>query len=84
MKLGLIANAKRLMILCQLLRRETGAGELAEIAGLSQSALSQHLSRLRAASIVVSRREGKAVLYRMSDPEVTSLMATLCEIHGTD
>ena len=58
--LRLMANEKRLLVLCQLaLAGEMSVGALAEAVGLSQSALSQHLARLRVDGLVAARREAK-------------------------
>lgn len=74
-----LSNEHRLMILCQI-----GEGELqvAELAlGLSQSALSQHLAKLRDEGLLTARRQGTAVFYRISDPAVLKLIGTLAEIY---
>lgn len=65
--LSSLANDKRLLILCELMaQREMSVGELADAVGLSQSALSQHLSKLRAENLVQTRRESQTVFYRLS------------------
>ncbi len=76
-----LANEKRLMILCQLDGRELQVGEMLPRVGLSQSALSQHLGRLREEGLVGTRREGVAVFYRLADPAVTRVIATLADIY---
>lgn len=66
----MLANEKRLLVLCEL--REAGemsAGALAEAVELSQSALSQHLAKLRAEGLVESRREAQTIYYRLADDE---------------
>ncbi len=55
--LALLANPHRLRILCELHQGERSVSALEEVIGLSQSALSQHLAKLRAANIVATRRE---------------------------
>ena len=50
--LKLIANPSRLLVLCALVTREHTAGELEELVGLSQSAVSQHLAKLRHQNMV--------------------------------
>ncbi|WP_223880562.1 ArsR/SmtB family transcription factor [Roseococcus microcysteis] len=75
-----LANARRLMLLCQLAAEgEVTVGRLAERVGLSQAALSQHLMRLRAEGLVTRRREGTHLHYRIADPRVGRLMEAL---HG--
>ena len=56
-------------------------GALSEAVGLSQSALSQHLARLRADRLVTARREGQVLNYRISDPRVEALLSALRVIY---
>jgi ArsR family transcriptional regulator len=73
-----LANERRLMILCKLV--ECGEGNvsaLAEAVGLSQSALSQHLAKMREEGIVTFRRESQTLWYRIADPRIEQLFATL-------
>ncbi|WP_339933648.1 metalloregulator ArsR/SmtB family transcription factor [uncultured Brevundimonas sp.] len=76
-----MANEKRLMILCQLDGRELQVGEMLARVSLSQSALSQHLGLLREEGLVSTRREGVAVFYRLANPAVAEVIATLAEIY---
>lgn len=76
-----LANEHRLLILCQLARGEHGVGELVEAVGLSQSAVSQHLARLRADGLVVTRREAQAIFYSLASEEVRRVIATLYDIY---
>ncbi|SDY68186.1 ArsR/SmtB family transcription factor [Citreimonas salinaria] len=78
-RLALVANAKRLLILCELAKGERSVRSLQDAVGLSQSALSQHLARLREAEMVATRREAQTIFYRISDPETETLMAALYE-----
>jgi ArsR family transcriptional regulator len=80
--LRLLANEHRLLVLCALRQGELSVGRLAEMVGLSQSALSQHLSRLRSAGAVATRREGQTIYYRLADPEVTTLLEAVAEVVG--
>jgi DNA-binding transcriptional ArsR family regulator len=75
-----LANPGRLMILCNLLQQENSVGELEAQVGLSQSALSQHLSRMRAEGLVDSRRDGQNVIYRLTDQRVRHLIETLYQV----
>lgn len=79
--LKLLANRKRLMILCHLVKAEKSVGELAEIVGLSQSALSQHLAKMRALGMVSADKQGQMVYYRISNPEVEAVLSTLYLIY---
>ncbi|HKT19327.1 MAG TPA: metalloregulator ArsR/SmtB family transcription factor [Stellaceae bacterium] len=76
--LGAVANERRLMVLCKLVEwGEANVTALAEAVGLSQSALSQHLAKLRAEGIVAFRRESQTLWYRIADPRIEELFATL-------
>jgi ArsR family transcriptional regulator, virulence genes transcriptional regulator len=79
-----LGNEKRLMILCQLGDGELQAGALQAPLGLSQSALSQHLAVLREADAVATRRDGQAIWYRIADPAVIQVIATLAAIFCPD
>jgi len=73
-----LANERRLMILCKLVEwGEANVNTLAEAVGLSQSALSQHLSKMRAEGLVTFRRERQTLWYRIADPRIEQLFATL-------
>ncbi|PZX12798.1 DNA-binding transcriptional ArsR family regulator [Palleronia aestuarii] len=76
-RLALVSNAKRLLILCELVKGERSVGALQAAVGLSQSALSQHLAKLREAGMVETRRESQTIYYRISDPDLEVLMAAL-------
>ena len=80
MLLRLLANEKRLMILCQLADGEMAVGDIQSHISLSQSALSQHLALLRTEGIVATRREGQAVFYRLDDPAAMRVIETLAEL----
>ena len=73
-----LANERRLMMLCKLVEwGEANVNTLAEAVGLSQSALSQHLSKMRAEGLVTFRRESQTLWYRIADPRIEQLFATL-------
>ena len=76
-----LGHEARLMVLCQLLDGEHSAGALQDAAGLSQSALSQHLARLREEDLVATRREAQTIYYRLKDPNVTRLLDALAAIY---
>ncbi|MDP1520826.1 ArsR/SmtB family transcription factor [Porticoccus litoralis] len=80
-----LANPSRLMVLCALVSREHTVTELETLTGLSQSALSQHLARLRDEKIVTTRRDAQRVFYRLSNPNVTAILETMYGIYcGVD
>lgn len=80
--LRLFANEQRLMLMCRLSEGECAVGELASYAGLSQSACSQHLARLRDADVIAPRREAQTIYYCISDPAAARLIALLCDIYS--
>jgi DNA-binding transcriptional ArsR family regulator len=74
----LLANEKRLLVLCELMATvEMSVNDLAHAVGLSQSALSQHLAKLRAEGLVCTRREAQTIYYRISKDPRTSRILTL-------
>jgi DNA-binding transcriptional ArsR family regulator len=79
--LKLIANEHRLLILCHLAGRgEMTVNALADQVGLSQSALSQHLARLREDELVAFRREAQTLHYRISDRRAVEILETLKKV----
>lgn len=77
-----LANQRRLMVLCKLVEAgEMNVGELADAVGLSQSALSQHLARMREERLVAFRRDGQTLWYRIADPRIEALLATLYQLY---
>lgn len=77
-----LGNEKRLMILCKLLEhREMSVNTLTEEVGLSQSALSQHLAKMREENIVGTRRDAQQIFYHVSDPRVRKILSTLKAVY---
>ena len=74
-----MSNERRLLILCYLSEGEKSVGELEELVDLSQSALSQHLARLRRDKLVRTRRAAQNIYYSLNGHEAQTIMATL---HG--
>lgn len=79
-----LGNKQRLLILCHLAEAELAVGELHERLALSQSALSQHLAKLREGGLVQTRREGQAIFYSLPQGPVRALMATLHDLYCPD
>jgi DNA-binding transcriptional ArsR family regulator len=80
-----LANEQRLLILCHL----SAAGELSvsalgERMNLSQSALSQHLARLREDGVVVFRREAQTLFYHIADEKAARLLGLLHDLYCPD
>jgi DNA-binding transcriptional ArsR family regulator len=79
--LKLMASEPRLILLCRLGESECPVGELARQVGLSQSAASQHLAKLRAEGVVDTRRDGQTIYYRLVDPAAARIIETLYELY---
>ena len=80
--LKLLANERRLLILCRLvIDGEMSVGPLADAVGLSPSALSQHLARMRGEGLLATRREGQTIFYRIGDPDIGRILKLLKEIY---
>ena len=76
-----LSNERRLMILCKLVEwGEANVGALAEEVGLSQSALSQHLAKMRDEGIVATRRDAQTIWYRVADPKIETLLGHLQQL----
>ena len=74
-----LANKNRLIIMCSLCRGEKCVGELEEISGLSQSALSQHLAKLRQDGLVETRRQAQTIYYSTDCKPVHLVMGALAD-----
>jgi DNA-binding transcriptional ArsR family regulator len=61
-----LAHPARLLVLCQLVDGEHSVGELQPLTGLSQSALSQHLAKLREMDLVSTRRDAQTIFYQIT------------------
>jgi len=82
--LKLLSNEHRLLVLCQLAQSELSVGELNERVPLSQSALSQHLARLRQEGLVRTRRDRQTIYYRLAEGPALPLIETLHGIYCGD
>ncbi|SLN39774.1 ArsR/SmtB family transcription factor [Oceanibacterium hippocampi] len=76
-----MSNKHRLMVLCNLVDCERSVGELERIVGLSQSALSQHLARLRREDLVKTRREAQTIYYSLNSESVVEVLELLSDIY---
>lgn len=73
-----LGHEQRLLVLCLLVAHgERAVSELLADVALSQSALSQHLARMREDGLVACRREGQSMHYRIADARVATLVAAL-------
>lgn len=76
-----MANERRLLILCFLSQGERSVGELEGLLNLSQSALSQHLARLRRDGLVTTRRSAQSIYYSLAGREAGAIMETLYALY---
>ncbi len=74
-----LANPQRLRVLCLLVEGEQSVGQINVRIDLSQSALSQHLAKLREEGLVATRREAQTIYYRLDSGPAAALIAAL---HG--
>jgi len=72
-----LSNPDRLLLLCELAAGERNVGELEESLGIGQPTLSQQLTVLRNEELVVTRREGKNIYYRMASPQAMAVLRVL-------
>lgn len=77
-----IAHPSRLQILCSLTRNEMTVGDLVKRLNLSQSAVSQHLGKMKAAGILEDRRSGNQVYYGLKEKIYGELVTTICRIYN--
>jgi ArsR family transcriptional regulator, virulence genes transcriptional regulator len=76
-----LGDEQRLLVLCSLAEGALTVGELNRRVALSQSALSQHLAKLREAGLVETRREAQTIHYSLASGPVTAVMSTLRDIY---
>jgi ArsR family transcriptional regulator, virulence genes transcriptional regulator len=79
--LASMANPKRLLVLCNLLQGEYLVAELAVRVELSQSALFQRLGKMRALTLVKTRRDGQTIYYSLASAEVAAVIDTLYRLY---
>lgn len=75
-----MANPARLVMLCRMSAGEASVGELVDVTGLAQSAVSQHLALLREAGAVSVRADQQSRLYSIADPQVQRIFDALCSV----
>lgn len=79
-----LSNPHRLLVLCHLAEGERSVGELGALLSIGQSALSQHLARLRADGLVKTRRDRQTIHYSLDGEASLRVMKTLYEIYCRD
>lgn len=76
-----MASETRLKIMCALNDGEVSVNQLSDLTEQSQSAVSQHLAKLRAAGLVDSRRDAQTIYYRCNEGIGQALIDTLCSYY---
>ena len=80
--LKLLGNANRLRILCQLVDGpDKSVNCLADILQISQSALSQHLAKMREDGLIKGRRDAQTIYYSISDANAEQLLSVLKDLY---
>lgn len=79
-----LGNGHRLELLERLAQMEAPVEALARATGLSVANASQHLQHLRRAGLVTTRRDGRRVVYRLTDERIVTLMGLMREIAETN
>ncbi len=75
-----LANPKRLHIISLLKDGEMSVGQMIKAMNIAKANLSQHLSIMKQKGILVSRREGTVIYYRLSTPKITSACSIMKEV----
>lgn len=76
-----MSSDTRLKILCALNKEELPVSQLAELTGQTSSAVSQHLTKLRSAGLVQSRRQAQMIYYSSTDGVGKDIVGTLCKFY---
>ncbi len=75
-----LAHESRLLILCILAEGEKSVGELEDLLNLRQPTVSQQLARLRADGLVSTRRDGKAIYYKLASEEARVVIGAVYDV----
>ena len=76
-----LSHGARLRVVCELVDGERSAGDLVRASGLGQSALSQHLAKLRDEKLVATRRDAQTIYYRVADSRALQVLKVLYELY---
>jgi ArsR family transcriptional regulator len=79
-----ISHEGRLMILCHLVSGEKSVTELEDLISARQAAVSQQLSRLRLEGLVIPRRDGKTIYYRLADDKPKRVLEVVYDLFCHD
>jgi ArsR family transcriptional regulator len=76
-----LSHPVRLKVLCQISEGEKSVNELTTFCGISQSAMSQFLGRMKSERVLSSRREGTRIFYRLQDSKLKRFLKAIKEIY---
>ncbi len=76
----IFSNASRLEIINLLENKELSASELMRLTGLSKVNIAQHMNVLKAKGVVLTRRKGVAVYYRIASPKIIQACHLMREV----
>ncbi len=79
-----LANPHRLMLICHLMEGRKSVGDLAELVGISQSNMSQHLTQLRLNGLVTSEREAQTIYYSIASEPAREIITVLYQQFCSD
>lgn len=75
-----LANPKRLQIISLLKKGELSVGDMVKAMGIAKANLSQHLSSMKQKGILIARREGTSIYYKLASPKITEACAAMREV----
>jgi DNA-binding transcriptional ArsR family regulator len=76
-----LSSRHRLLIVCQLIDGERSVGDLAELLGLRDSTVSQHLALLRKDGLVSARRDAQTIYYSIASDPAREILTTLYRVY---
>lgn len=76
-----LSHPVRLKVLCHVMEDEKTVNELTDFCGISQSAMSQFLTRMKTEGVLQSRREGTFIYHGLADPKLKKLLKAIKEIY---
>ena len=75
-----LANPKRLQIVGLLKHGEVSVGEMVKVMGIPKANVSQHLSIMRQKGLIISRREGTSIYYKLASPKITEACSIMRDV----
>ena len=75
-----LANPKRMQIVALLKHGEVSVGEMVKVMGIPKANVSQHLSIMRQKGLIISRREGTSIYYKLASPKITEACSIMRDV----